>query len=327
MSRLFDLALLAWPREARRRDGALVVDTATQLIEAGYSSRRGELASIVRSGLSLRLSRNRFASAPWTDAAALLLAPLLLVLLIGAFCQMMLVTHGFPVRIFSPGFSTTLLIGLVLLTLAASALSRRRIALLSSLGALLVLVGRIYRAEVLGSWPGVMQILGFNSGLGFDLKMNADPALLPPLALSVFCCLALRKNDQVAHILPVGIVGALALLSFWVAWEATGSGARWSGDMIPGQAPVMFLLWLAPILFFVAAFVGRASEAVRLAASLGLAVAGPTLAWLVAGLPAFYGWPDTVLLLFMISLQGLWITVMLAGIRSTTSPSGRPATD
>lgn len=325
MAPLFDIALRAWPRQERERDGEMVADTAAQLVEEGRSSRSVELLSIVRSGLALRFRRRRVASAPWTEAAALLIAPLLAILLIGVLSQIVLTVPGYPYRFLSPGFSTTLLAGLLFLTLAATLLSRRNLALLSSLAALLILTGRIYRIESLGSPPGVMPFLGFDSGFGINLSVDMDPALLPPLLLAVICCLLLRGSRRPIRLRPVGLVVALGLAAFAVAWFATNAGATWSGDMMPGQAPVMFLLWLAPILFFLAVFIGRFDRPVRLAASLGLTLAGPATAWMFTGLPAFYDWPDAGVMLLMLGMQLFWIGLMLAGIRSSTSPPGRPA--
>lgn len=78
MSRLLRIALLAYPRERRERDGAVLLDCAAELTASGSSSGWREAAGLVRGGLATRLAvaRGDLRAAPWDAAAAQLAVPL-----------------------------------------------------------------------------------------------------------------------------------------------------------------------------------------------------------------------------------------------------------
>lgn len=55
-----------------------------------------------------------------------------------------------------------------------------------------------------------------------------------------------------------------------------------------------------------------------------LTLSGPAVSWMLAGLPTFYDWPDPGVMLLILGMQLFWISLMLAGIKSTTNPPGNP---
>ncbi|MEH3052475.1 MAG: hypothetical protein PGN13_00510 [Patulibacter minatonensis] len=71
-SRLLRAALLAWPREARRGDGAVMLDLAQELVDGGASPHR-EARTLLASGVGARVRHRArcVRSAPWVEAAPL----------------------------------------------------------------------------------------------------------------------------------------------------------------------------------------------------------------------------------------------------------------
>ncbi len=326
--RLLDLALRFWPEELRDRDGAVLVDTATQLIEDGHSRPLTESVAIARSGLALRLREKvaRGATIPWAGAAGLLLAPLLVVALIIMAGQLVWAdptqADGFrTIAVFQPGFSSLLPLGLLLLALVAAAAKRPTLAGWAALTSLLAVIARIVRAESFGQAAVAQRDLDF--GLGhWGGTVDADAVVLPVLALAVLCAFILGRTGGRVRLVPAGAVLLAAGLALGAGWEL--SRAETSLEMTASQAPSLFLICLAPILFFLATLLLRIGGAVRLAASLSLVVAGPALAWIVSGLPVFYDWPDGLIMVTQLGLNAVWFGVMVVGIVSSAEPDPAP---
>jgi hypothetical protein len=78
VSRLLRIALHAYPRMRRERDGAVLLDCAAELMASGSSSGAREAAGLARAGLYARLgaARDEVRAAPWGPALERLALPL-----------------------------------------------------------------------------------------------------------------------------------------------------------------------------------------------------------------------------------------------------------
>jgi hypothetical protein len=272
---LLRLALLSFPRARRARDGAVMLDCARDLVDAGGSVRR-EAAGLLAAGLQARAAHlaGPAAHAPWgatLDRLALPLAAVVLILFWSGAARTVL---------FGPlGLWWATAVVAALTAFAGAALRVRPVAVAGWAVLVAVDAYSVLTQHYLHVGPRFHSMLG---SLGVDTQAAVFPLLL--LGLASACALRPdgRRPLAAAALALAGAVGFAALAR---------SQALTPPDSVTAEALLLGGLLFAPLLVAAYAAVTRRPEALA-AAALLLAVAAPELVWLTPAM--VMGYPGTL---------------------------------
>jgi hypothetical protein len=247
--RLLEIALLSFPRRLRERDGAVLLDLARDMVDAGAPA-TAEAAGIAVAGLQARLGA-RTGRVPWRAALEALALPL-------ASAVLALYAVGVTINVTGPlGKWWALTVTAAAVALAGTALRRRGVAVAGwTLLLLATLFAAVKRELTPNSWHFITTV---------DVhSVDVQAAILPLLAVGLASSLALEPGGR-RRLGPAAAAAAVA----------AGLAATESHAVL---VALLLALFGGPVAFAAYAAIRRRPVAL-VASALLLAAAAPQLVW------------------------------------------------